>query len=634
MEDAARDLMYRMVVDYHQMIKSFCPSVVQVKSHDTVEIEGGKFPLFTIDLKFINANATTTAKFVYSTAPEAIFAAILLPFDQSFKALKNIIKVEKKVMKKLFWAYEPIVGVPHIEEPWAVQARQKLSECVQVALDPMHKYLETLSAFKELIEIDINEYALEAEKKFFPGETMNLPDLCALAKKHMQDSEAIFNYLPSSLNLGLVLIDCKGVKNMLSAKHKAIAARLFQLLQNKTRKFAEILIQEFRSMYEVVTKSPNTIEKLTEMREFISTLPLRIDHLSERISKNDLHFSLMEHAKWQISIEEMDVRWEVFMWPTKMSNEINKQEKNMRALEFQFKRSMEEEQVEFNQDLLNLQSDVSKLKDLTKLQEAAKNAETVRRLRTSLSQAEEKARVFNSREALFNATMTEYTELSEVTKIFEPFFDLWDCAEKWLSNKESWTDGPFLNLDPENVENSVNVLLKNLNKSTKAFERLNLPQCNVIAAQVRDEVDHFRPKVPLIIALRNPGMRDRHWLELSEKTGVTIPTNKDNLSLRKLVDLGLLKAMADVDKVAEKAAKEFGIETALDKMSKSWENVVLVVEAYRDTGTAILKGVDDYMSLLDEHITMTQVFFLSFFFCYSLIFITLYKYIYCYCSMS
>jgi hypothetical protein len=179
----------------------------------------------------------------------------------------------------------------------------------------------------------------------------------------------------------------------------------------------------------------------------------------------------MENAKWQISIEEMDVRWEVFMWPTKMSNEINKQEKNMRALEFQFKRNMEEEQVEFNQDRANLQSDVAKLKDLTKLQEAAKNAETVRRLRTSLTQAEEKARVFNSREALFNTTMTEYTELSEVTKIFEPFFDLWDCAEKWLSNKESWTDGPFLNLDPENVEKCIrnlrNIELTGLNTYLK-----------------------------------------------------------------------------------------------------------------------------------------------------------------------
>jgi dynein heavy chain len=303
------------------------------------------------------------------------------------------------------------------------------------------------------------------------------------------------------------------------------------------------------------------------------------------------------------------MRWEVFHWPAKIGAEILKQEKNMRVLEFNYKRGMEEEQQEFGADLLNLQSDVAKLKDLTKLGDAAKNAETVRRIRLTIQQSEEKAKIFNSREGLFNTPVTEYSELAEVTKLFEPFFDLWDSCEKWLSNKETWTNGSFMDLDSEVVENSVNTLLRNLNKSAKTFERNGLAQCNVIAAQVRDEVDQFRPKVPLIVSLRNRGMRERHWDELATKATVKFPADKSKLTLQGLVDLGLLKAMGDVEKVAEKAGKEFGIEAALDKMTKAWESVMLIIEAYRDTGTAILKGVDEYMSLLDEHITMTQVCF-------------------------
>jgi hypothetical protein len=41
-----------------------------------------------------------------------------------------------------------------------------------------------------------------------------------------------------------------------------------------------------------------------------------------------------------------------------------------------------------------------------------------------------------------------------------------------------------MSLDAELVENNVNQLLRNLNKSAKAFERINLSQCNVIASQV------------------------------------------------------------------------------------------------------------------------------------------------------
>lgn len=60
--------------------------------------------------------------------------------------------------------------------------------------------------------------------------------------------------------------------------------------------------------------SPGTIEKVAEMREFFSTLQPKIDVLSDRIVKNDAHFALMEAAKWQIPMDFMDIRWDVFKW--------------------------------------------------------------------------------------------------------------------------------------------------------------------------------------------------------------------------------------------------------------------------------------------------------------------------------
>ena len=302
----------------------------------------------------------------------------------------------------------------------------------------------------------------------------------------------------------------------------------------------------------------------------------------------------------------MDMRLEILFWPSKMFNEIVKQEKNLRVIEFNFKKHMEEEQSDFASDLANIQLDVKKLQNLTNLSEASKNAETVRRIKVAIAQADEKTKLFNSREMLFNSQLTEYTELAEVTKVFEPFYDLWDCADKWLTNKETWTNGSFVALDSDAVESSVGVLLRNLTKSAKVFDKLGLSSVNEIAANIRGEVDIFKPKVPLIVALRNPGMRDRHWEELSTQLNVTFPENRDTLTLQNLCDLKLLESLDKVDKVSEKAGKEFSIETALNKMESAWEPVYLIIEAYRETGTCILKGVDEYMTLLDEHITMTQ----------------------------
>ena len=606
MEDTLRNFCRRIVTTYAQSVMSFCPERVLIHSNDKVEIEGGRSPLFSIEIKFINPTADEPASFVYSSSIEAITDALMAPMEQIFELLKGIVKVERRVMKKLFWSHDPVMHVPQSQEDWVNDMRQEMHEAMKIALEPMNSYLYTLNEFMELISIDIKSYAEEAEQKFCPNpETFKLDELCELAQKHAAESESVFTKLPSFCSLGLVIIDGRSIKTLLANKHKTIATKLYEVLQRKTLEYAESINNEFQDMFGELIIVPSNIEQVAERREFIVTLDNRINGQLPFITKCDTHFGLLEQSQWKIPVEAMDMRWDVLFWPSKMYNEISKVEKNLRVVEFNFKKHMEEEQADFSGELANLKSDVNQLQTLTVLSDAAKNAETVRRIKNGLAQADEKAKQFNSREVLFNSPITEYDELSATTKLFEPFYDLWDCADNWLSNKEVWTFGAFETLDSDAVEGSVSTLLRNLTKSAKTFDKMGLSSVNEIAATIRKEVDEFKPKVPIITALRNPGMRERHWEELATGLSITFPA-KEELTLQALIDLGLLTNLEKVEKAAEKASKEFGIETALDKMEAAWEPVILFVEMYKETGTSILKGVDEYMALLDEHITMTQ----------------------------
>ena len=62
MEDCVRNLMYRMIGEYCTLIKSFCPQSITVNSNENVEVVGGRFPLFTVDLKFVNPTAEVPAQ--------------------------------------------------------------------------------------------------------------------------------------------------------------------------------------------------------------------------------------------------------------------------------------------------------------------------------------------------------------------------------------------------------------------------------------------------------------------------------------------------------------------------------------------------------------------------------------------
>jgi len=73
------------------------------------------------------------------------------------------------------------------------------------------------------------------------------------------------------------------------------------------------------------------------------------------------------------------------------------------------------------------------------------------------------------------------------------------------------------------------------------------------------KVDAFRPYVPLIQGLRNPGMRMRHWQQLSDGLGMSVKP-KATLTFSRCLEMGLQEHGQQIADMAEVAGKEHAIE--------------------------------------------------------------------------
>ena len=128
-----------------------------------------------------------------------------------------------------------------------------------------------------------------------------------------------------------------------------------------------------------------------------------------------------------------------------------------------------------------------------------------------------------------------------------------------------------------------------------------------IAQDILFRVNEFKPGTP-DCDLANPGMRDRHWATIAKEMNEITPI--EDFSTEQILALDLKQEIEKIQ-IGESAAKEYQIEQALNKMEAEWVPMHLQIHPYRETGTGVLKGVDDINAILDEHITMTQTIMFS-----------------------
>lgn len=123
-----------------------------------------------------------------------------------------------------------------------------------------------------------------------------------------------------------------------------------------------------------------------------------------------------------------------------------------------------------------------------------------------------------------------------------------------------------------------------------------------LATIIRERIEDFKDRMPIVMSLGNPGMKLRHWEQISAIIGIHIKVDPD-LTLGKILAMELDAYVAQFESISEAATKENALETAIDKMHREWIDLAFTVNPYKDTGTYVIASVDEIQLLLDDHIT-------------------------------
>ncbi|CAG9466771.1 unnamed protein product [Pedinophyceae sp. YPF-701] len=607
MEDVLRFLVESSLQSYVKWIRGLCAAEVVVRTTKDVEVTlpdgDGKAagtkatPLFVLELEI--DPATNTMR--YNTPTEKVAPSLVKVFDQGIAACQGIAQLEPQVLERLLWSHVPPLNTPHPREAHIVALREELTEAVERALEPARAYLAEMRKYEEVLQADYEAFV----KELGESEELTLERLKAELTKAEAGAAAVVSGIPNAINLGLVRVGIKKVREAIIDRKNKLVAMLRDLMAAVPRRMMAEATRKFEALSRQLQSPMNTIEEVDAQRKFLEDIPKKVAGLEVEMSRTQEWYTALEELRYKLTDDAAKVRFQALHWPLRVAEIAARTEEQLKDDESQFREEMIREQGAFVSTIGSLESQVQQLRGVTNMEQLEGMAQQVAELKEALASVDEEAKLFNSREAIFGLDVSDYSSVKRIIDQFDPYLQFWSTARAWQNNQEQWMEGQWTSLDPDHVEREVGSCFKTLFKVGRMFNQRDLKEHAGLADGVRQKVEDFKAFVPLIQALRTSGMRDRHWDQLSEGLGFELRPG-DDFTMTKAQEMGLLDHIELISKVADVAAKEYAIEQALAKMESEWSGTALQVMEYRETGTYVIKVDEAVSQMLDDQIVMAQ----------------------------
>ena len=113
-------------------------------------------------------------------------------------------------------------------------------------------------------------------------------------------------------------------------------------------------------------------------------------------------------------------------------------------------------------------------------------------------------------------------------------------------------------------------------------------------------------------ALCNPGLRGRHWEQISSVVGFSLEPDS-SFTLSRIIEMEVGNHRSELQSISEQATKEAQIESALETMRKNWQDLQLSTETWtgsnRDIDVVILNhaSLEEALEKVEDDILATQL---------------------------
>uniref|UniRef100_A0A8D2L0F3 Dynein axonemal heavy chain 12 n=1 Tax=Varanus komodoensis TaxID=61221 RepID=A0A8D2L0F3_VARKO len=457
-----------------------------------------------------------------------------------------------------------------------------------------------------------------AEEHSFDEYTEFIDEFLNLSKEIMS--------LPMVAHFPMVRLDCEDLKQGLGEKAKRFANKLLNVIVFNHTEENKKICNEFETIKERALKIPETTEEMMESIVYIDKAKtIGIQKLYERIKRMNYLLDV-----YLFDSEDLALNATVLLWPQNINPIFDE---NDEIIEMSKRKGENDLLAKREKLILEIERQTRRMFEFTEYSDLDRMQQYVtdmRALQKRIQDADEAVAFINKEEKLLNWELTEYPDLETLKVNIEPYQKLFVFILKWQRTEKRWMDGAFLDLNGERMETEVDEFFREIYKTLRFFqqklkkaeiekkksvrravveERVDeekkdsptISMCSAVMEQIKD----FKENIPLVTILCNPGIRARHWKQMSEIVGYDL-TPDSGSTLRKVLKQNLNPYLEQFETISMGASKEFSLEKAMHTMMETWDTVSFQISLYRETGVSILSAVDEIQTILDDQIVKTQ----------------------------
>jgi dynein heavy chain len=487
------------------------------------------------------------------------------------------------------------------------QLRCTTRALVHRALEAPRRLVALVGSFAEVMDVDAETFA----DNFAAREP---PPQLADFRREIARLGGVMDSVPRLAFdhelFSLARVDTTAAKAALHERARELRQALLGRQVQLMREQAESVHARFATVEEGLNKQPASEAELHELKTFLAGSAEVIAGLEAETRHVHECLDTVSSFQHRVSFDDFRLAWGCKEWPERLvaSFDMASDTIELRAARMMDALSAEKERFEALQD--QLEKRALAFRDFGGIENQHKYYDASIALQDELAQAKATGEDLNRRDEMLGFPRTEYPLIAQIEKGFTPFCKLWTMCQDFDDASVEWLNGSLLALDFAQVEKQVSEWWRLSYKMSKSF-RDDSPGCADVALALREKTTSFKEFLPLVQALSSDALRVRHWAQLSEdlsrELGEEVELDgSEQMTLDDLVKFGLVQYMETIQQTSVAAEKEYSLEKALKGMKAEWEDMNFEVLAYKNTGTHLVKGVDDIVTLLDDHVVKTQ----------------------------